>query len=215
MSLIPHTLLFEWKQSVAKIPASWSEGRWKSLPEKHRIVNPGALDDKPEFAELRVGWNDAGMRFDLIVSGKKNAPDCSAKDPMQADGLQLWIDTRNTPGVHRANRFCHLIVAHPTGGGTKGSDPHAQMLEIHRCREKSPLASPDQFQVKSSLRKDGYTLQLWLPAELLNGFDPEQSPAIGFFYAVRDAELGLQTLASGEEFPYHTDPSLWQELELA
>jgi len=34
----------------------------------------------------------------------------------------------------------------------------------------------------------------------LNGFDPEQNPRLGFYYAVRDAELGEQVLSVGSDF---------------
>ena len=50
--------------------------------------------------------------------------------------------------------------------------------------------------------------------ESLNGFDPEQNRRLGFYYAVRDSELGEQVLSVGSEFPYWEDPSLWSVLEL-
>ncbi len=53
-----------------------------------------------------------------------------------------------------------------------------------------------------------------MPGSVLNGFDPEQNPRLGFYYAVRDAELGEQVLSVGSEFPYWEDPSLWSVLEL-
>ena len=57
-------------------------------------------------------------------------------------------------------------------------------------------------------------LEGFLPAAALNGFDPEQNPRLGFYYAVRDAELGEQVLNVGSDFPYWEDPSLWSVLEL-
>jgi hypothetical protein len=60
----------------------------------------------------------------------------------------------------------------------------------------------------------GYILEGFLPAAVLNGFDPEQNPRLGVFYAVQDRELGEQTLGAGSEFPFAEDPSLWSVLEL-
>ena len=57
-------------------------------------------------------------------------------------------------------------------------------------------------------------MEAFLPAVVLNGFDPEQNPRLGFYYAIRDAELGEQTLTVGSDFPYADDPSLWSVLEL-
>jgi hypothetical protein len=49
---------------------------------------------------------------------------------------------------------------------------------------------------------------------VLNGYDPDQNPRLGIYYAVRDAERGEQVLSVGSEFPYCEDPSLWSVLEL-
>ena len=50
--------------------------------------------------------------------------------------------------------------------------------------------------------------------ESLNGFDPEQNPRLGIFYAVRDHELGEQTLGAATDLPFADDPTLWSVLEL-
>ena len=63
-------------------------------------------------------------------------------------------------------------------------------------------------------KKTGYRVEAFLPAAVLNGFDPEQNPRLGFFLAVRVAELGDHLLSGGPEFPYWEDPSLWSVLEL-
>src|SRR5438093_1345145 len=62
--------------------------------------------------------------------------------------------------------------------------------------------------------KGGYRVEAFVPAAVLNGFDPEEHPRLGVYYAVRDTELGEQTPAVGSDFPYADDPSLWQVLEL-
>ena len=49
---------------------------------------------------------------------------------------------------------------------------------------------------------------------MLHGFDPEQNPRLGIYYAVRDTELGEQVLSVGSDFPYAEDPTLWSVLEL-
>jgi hypothetical protein len=58
-------------------------------------------------------------------------------------------------------------------------------------------------------------LEAWLPASVLNGFDPAAQPQLGFYYSVVDAELGLQALSVGDDFPYASDPSLWSVLLLS
>ncbi len=57
-------------------------------------------------------------------------------------------------------------------------------------------------------------MEAFLPAAVLNGFDAEQNPRLGFYYVVKDTELGEQVLNVGADFPYWEDPSLWSVLEL-
>lgn len=214
LSLIPHTLLFQTRQRLKKIKASkqvWN----RALSNEYRLADMNALDNRPAFADFRAGWNDDGLLFNVLVAGKKDKIKCDSEKPLVSDGLQLWIDTRNTPGVHRANRFCHLFCVLPTGSGKNKQEPSARQLEIPRCRETAPMDASESLRCKSSIYDDGYSLSLWIPAESLNGFDPDQSPVLGFYYAVFDNELGTQTLGLGQEFPYHSDPSLWQSLELS
>ena len=45
----------------------------------------------------------------------------------------------------------------------------------------------------------GYTLEAFLPAAAMHGYDPELHSRLGFFYAVRD-ELGEQSLSVGPGF---------------
>ena len=213
MSLIPHGLLFETRQRIARIAAS-QRSKLQPLDEQYRLRDQNGLDGRTVFADLRVGWNEAGLLFDLRVEGKQQAPLCDVDKPEGSDGLLLWIDTRNTPGVHRANRFCHLFCAQPTGAGKNRQSAFVVQQEIGRCREASPLANSSEMACESKLSKRGYSMTVWLGSKALNGFDPEQSPVLGFYYAVRDRELGTQTFGLGEEFPYRTDPTLWQSLEM-
>ena len=215
MSLIPNAFLFESQQSIHKL--SQKPGRRSSvkpLAKKYALDTLQTLDRFTPFATLTLGWHPEGLQVGCRVEGKKEALLCNVDKPDSSDRLQLWIDTRNTPGVHRANRFCHQITILPTGGGKQKNQPIVQQVEIARCREKSPLAASDRFWANTTIEKSGYELSLWIPADALNGYDPEESPVCGFFYEVRDREQGLQTLSVGEEFPYASDPSLWHSIEL-
>ena len=62
--------------------------------------------------------------------------------------------------------------------------------------------------------KKGYRIEAFLSANVLYGFDPEQNPRLGVYYAIRDFELGEQTPSVGSDFPFAEDPSLWAVLEL-
>jgi len=128
--------------------------------------------------------------------------------------VQVWLDTRNMQSVHRASRFCHHFCLLPVGGGTSGKQPVGVQLAIPRAKEDAPLVNSSEIRVNSSIVRDGYNLEAWIPAPCLHGFDPEASSRMGFYYRLRDAELLDPSLSVGHEFPFATDPSLWSTLEL-
>lgn len=166
------------------------------------------------FGEIRLAWNERGFGCRVIVAGKKSATRCDYAQLLNSDGLQLWIDTRSTQNIHRASRFCHHFCILPTGAMRDRSLPVVRQLPIARAKEEAPQCDPKQIVVQSEIRDDGYTLDVWLPAEVLQGYEPESNPRIGFYYLIRDHELGDQVLSVGAEFPYDHDPSLWWPLEL-
>ena len=150
----------------------------------------------------------------MEVSGKEQLPQGDADRPRSSDGAMLWIDTRDARTIHRASRYCHHFYFLPTGGGPERDEPAAGQLKINRATQDAPLCGPEQLAFQALRTKSGYVLEAFLPAAVLNGYDPETNPRLGFFYWVRDSELGEQTLGLTPEFPFWEDPSLWSTLEL-
>lgn len=93
--------------------------------------------------------------------------------------------------------------------------PVAELVPIHRAREEPKAIAPDLIRIRSQRRSDGYLLRAGIPAAALTGFNPAEHPRLGFSYLVADRELGWQTLSVGPEFPFMSDPSLWETLELS
>jgi len=121
---------------------------------------------------------------------------------------------RDTRTIHRATRYCHQFYFLPTGAGPDRDQPACGQWKINRALEDAPLASADELLYVCRPQTGGYRMEIFLPAAVLYGFDPESNRRLGFFYTVRDAELGEQTLGLGPEFPFWEDPSLWSTLEL-
>jgi hypothetical protein len=131
--------------------------------------------------------------------------------------VQLWIDTRNSPNVHRASRFCHLFRFFPgdPDRGSPGARPAWGSLgEIPRAREHPQPVRPEELQVQSSFAADGYRLQAFLPAKCLTGYLPQEFDRIRLFYEVADEELGQQPQSLASGYRYNEDPSLWVETHL-
>ena len=213
-AVVPHSFLFRYSFPIRRadnLPRK--EGPLLELSEEYALPDLSALQEGPRFAEIRMAWNVNGVGTRVQVQGKRSKPVCHAPIPEESDGVQVWIDTRNTQSIHRASRFCHHFCALPAAEKRRGG-PIAVQLPIARAREEAPLARPEQLPVQAELRRDGYVLDLWLPTECLSGFDPEANPRLGFYILVRDMELGEQYLTVGREFPFASDPSLWSTAEL-
>ena len=153
--------------------------------------------------------------INVSVKGKQQPVWCRATRIEDSDGVQLWIDTRDTHNIHRASRFCHRFAFLPSGSGQRLNQPSASLLAINRARESPRPIEEQTLQIRSHIRTDGYQLASFIPAQALTGFDTAEHRRLGFFFAVIDREMGWQTLTLGPEFPVAEDPSLWGTLELA
>jgi hypothetical protein len=213
--IVPCSFLFRWSfvaRRIEKIPSAAKP--MLGLPDTCRIPNVGELDQKASVADVRIAWNDRGLALSVTVSGRTKKPECVATELTHSDGIRLWIDTRNMQTVHRATKFCHYFIILPAGGGPKRTSPVVRSLPVARAREEVVLPNAELVQVQSEVSANGYSLEVWFPAEVFVGFEPSTNPRLGIHYIIHDTELGDQNLAVGNEFPYDTDPSLWQTLEL-
>lgn len=184
------------------------------LPEAARLDSFADMDDAPNFADVRLGWNETGVGFTVDVKGKENFPIGDVARPRQSDGVTLWIDTRGDRTSHRATRTCHQFHFLAAGGGANKDEPAFVQTKIHRALQDAPLSSSADVPFRFEQRKGGYRVEAFLSANVLTGFDPDQHPRLGVFYAVRDFEKGEQTPGADSDFPFAEDPSLWASMEL-
>src|SRR5208337_1543327 len=91
--------------------------RLLDLPEECRIDNFAVMDERRNFADVRLAWNELGLALQVEVTGKERLPQGDAGRPRGSDGVTLWIDTRDARSSHRASRYCHQFHFLPTGGG--------------------------------------------------------------------------------------------------
>ena len=215
MPLVPHRFLFRVTHPcpyLAEMPLEDGDDLL-NLPEHCRLDNFADMDERRDFADVRLAWNERGLGLQVTVRGKEKEPASDVSRPRVSDGVSLWIDTRDARASHRASRYCHQFHFLPVGGGTEGDEAVVVQSKINRATEDAPHDADAVILHRGRVR-GGYQLEAFLPASVLNGFDPEQHPRLGVFYTVRDAELGEQTLSVGSDFPYADDPSLWDALEL-
>lgn len=211
--LVDPTFLFRFSIPLEYYSCNPLATDWQ-LPESTELVSLGQLADRPHFAPLRAAWNEQGLMFQIEVQGKKQLPWCRQTRLEESDGLHVWVDTRSSPGIHRATRYCHRLVFTPIGGGTRNDQPLAGPTSINRAREYPNPISPFALKTRGQLLPEGYRLWAGISREALSGYDPREYPQIGFYFAVIDRELGWHCFSLGPEYPVTEDPSLWGVLDL-
>lgn len=212
-SLIDPTFLFRFEIELRSNPCKWST-RGLKLPESCRLPSFAELADRPNFAEVRAAWCPKGLGFWTLVAGKRQTPWCRDSRPEDSDSLHVWVDTRCSPGIHRASQYCHRFAFLPTGGGTRRDQPTGLWLPINRARANPKTVNVRKLKVASQPKHDGYEMSVFIPAEELTGYDPSNFQRISFSFAVIDCELGWQTFSVGNDYPVTEDPTLWGEANL-
>ena len=230
-TLIDPTFLFRFEVTLKKNACKWTDKGLK-LPTSCRLPSFGAMGSQPAptdqaanrrdkaalrpvFADVRMAWCGRGIAIHVLVNGKRQLPWCRDSRLDDSDGFHLWIDTRCSPGIHRATQYCHRFLWMPAGGGTKREQPVVALIPINRARSHPKKVAPQELKISAHPRHDGYELSGFVPANALTGFDPGEQPRVGMYYAVIDRELGWQALALGPDYPVMDDPSLWGQALLA
>jgi len=197
------------------------------LPASYRLADFSAMDRQPEFADIRLAWNEAGLGLQWQIPAKTQPIYGEADRPTACDGLSLWIDSRDARTSHRASKYCQRFIFLAHNGGAPAV-PQVLVRKIDRALADPPASDLSEIRLRlSSMDEDGdlapasdlakvsaYRMEVFLPASVLPGYDPEANRRLGVCYRVRDRELGDQLLAAGADFPYWEDPSLWSVLDL-
>ena len=216
-ALLPQAFLFRVAASCPKvevIPRLDSKAALLDLPDACALPSLAALDNRDSWASVRAGWNAEGLGISVHADGL--GPDALDVDrPEGFAAVSLWIDTRDTRNVSRATRHCHRFEVRLTlSPNRKNLSATVEQRPIARATADAPLASPDLLVARATLLKIGWTLELFLPARALNGYDPETNRRLGFAYQVSDHQRVDQFLGVGRDFPIGENPSLWATLEL-
>ena len=163
------------------------------------------------------GYAWAGMRgLAITVLADGLSDQQLARDRSEGFALaQFWIDTRDTRNVNRATRFCHRFVARLEVAKTAPT-AHSGCVAKTDCPRpgRAPLCRPELIEARAELGKSDWMLELFLPAQAMNGFDPDTNRRLGFAYQIADHVRDDQFLGVGREFPIGENPSLWATLEL-
>jgi hypothetical protein len=216
-ALLPQAFWFRIAAScprVDEMPRPDDKKRLLDLPPTCTLPDGARLEGLTSWAEVRLAWNPRGLGIAVIAEGISDlqlAPD----RPEGFADVQFWVDTRDTRDVSRATRFCHRFAAplRLRGPGRK-LEVEVAHRSIARAVADPPMSKSGLIESRAELARSGWILEVFLPAQVLNGFDPETNRRLGFAYQVADHVRADQFLGVGRDFPIGENPSLWSTLEL-
>jgi hypothetical protein len=199
---------------VEGIPRSSESVGLLDLPAACALPEWGQLDAIAPWARVRIAWNTRGLG--IAVSAQGISDEQFRRDRPEGFALaQFWIDTRDTRNVSRATRFCHRFVARlAPAGARRNLIVDVSQRPIARAQADAPICRPELIESRVAVDKSGWMLELFIPAQALNGFDPETNRRFGFAYQIADQVRDDQFLSVGREFPLGDNPSLWPAIEL-
>lgn len=188
-------------------------GSGDSVEEERYLLPPTAklLGEPSPFASLHMGWSLEGLHLYMATRGqpyhRSFYPDID-----KGDSLELFIDTRDIKSSGYNTRFCHHFYFLP-----EAVEGHlAGEITRFRTEERHHHSDPSLLKVSAKLKKDCYSMKIFIPSECLTGYDPEQLGRIGFSYRVnRPGEPPQHFSATGDEYKIEEQPSLWSSMRLA
>jgi hypothetical protein len=215
-ALLPQAFWFRVAVAATRIESMpRTEGtRVLELPPSAALPDLGLLEGSSSWAQVRLAWNSLGLGF-LVAADGLSVEQLDAGRPEGFADVHFWVDTRDTRDVSRATRFCHHFSVKLARRGSRGNLV-AEVIQrpIARAVADAPIYRGDLILSRAELTKSGWFLELFLPSQALNGFDPDTNRRLGFAYQISDRVRPDQFLGIGREFPVGENPSLWATLEL-
>ena len=211
--LVNPAALFRLRLPCRRRERLWPPAAW-GLDDACRLPSFSEVAGVPDILDLRLAWNPEGLAVRGLVHGVGATRWCHTTRPEDSDGLHLWIATRPTGESHRAGRWCRRLAILPTGGGRLADKPAAVAAAIPRTSELPAELHEGAIAVESHLLADGWQVDAFIGSAALPGWDPFESPRLGFFAAVVDRRLGKVPCFAPPEYPWDADPTTWIELDL-
>ena len=170
----------------------------KYLPDTTELLG------EEHFADIGVSWEREGLYVHLHAH-KKFEEACYPKY-IDGDALELYIDTRDMKEAGFPTRFCHhfLILPQEIQG--------IRSLELTRFRteDSHSLCDPGKIELAFAAGSRDYFLDIFLPAEILHGYDPDTFDRIGLTYSVHRPKYMSQNFSVSSSYvTVAQNPSLW------
>ncbi len=162
-----------------------------------------------------MGWTNEGIYlgmeiFDHDISGAPANGWWWTKD-----NVELWFSTRPVrPDQFAYDAYCHQFFFVPNDFNTGAAGTVGQWRRPGDAQQDNLIPHP---RIKSSVRifNDRYVVEMFIPADALNGFDPVNQPTMAFNIHVRNFQHATDYFWSApKEIQTQLHPSTWGTLHL-
>jgi hypothetical protein len=169
--------------------------------------------DEPPFATVALAWSEKGIHVTIksqIAFSHPHFPDYR-----EGDSIELFFDTRDVKTSSGVARFCHHFCILGEEIENEGNNIWAFETTRFRGDDAHDLADPEMMIVQKEKRWRGSEIEIFLPSEILHGYDPTQFDRLGFTYRInRSHGLPQYFSCSGDDCAIEQHPSLWASLKL-
>lgn len=173
------------------------------LPSTHRLTQ------EENFAKVAMGWHEEGVAFHLQVQQAANQS--FYPNIEQGDSFEVFLDTRDLKSAGFNTRFCHhfFFLPQDVDGITKGEKTHFRTEDSH------PLCDSQALYCQTQLKKNEYTMKIFIPTQCLYGYDPKQFDRLGFTFRInRPHEESQHFSVVSKDYQIDQQPSLWSSIKL-
>lgn len=174
-----------------------------ALPSTHRLTH------EENFAKVAMGWHEEGISFQIQVN--QAFQQSFYPDIERGDSIELFLDTRDLKSAGFNTRFCHHFFFLPQTVDQifKGEKTHFRTEDSHA------LCDAQVLHCQSQIRKNDYTVKIFIPTQCLYGYDPKQFDRIGFTYRINRWGGNAQHFAVvSPDYQIDQQPSLWGSIKL-
>ncbi len=182
----------------------------KQITKKHLLPPLGEVFGEESFAQVSMGWQQAGLLFSIQVQ-QPEALSVLYPDFRQGDSIELFIDTRAIASAKTTHRFCHHFYFLPE----RFEGRLAGECTRFRTEDTHPLCSEEQLEYSVQKKAKGYIASIMIPKECLVGYDPQKGSRLGFTYRINRPQGPSQHFAMAYDHArIDTMPCLWALLRL-
>lgn len=177
--------------------------------QKFLLPDTSGLTGDIPFGKVAMGWNHEGIEFFVHIDQAFE----KSSYPLIANGdsIEICIDTRDVKTSGYNTRFCHHFFFLPESFEGR----QAGELTRFRTEDTHELCDPNDLKVKSQLKSRDYSLQIFIPAQCLNGYDPDQFDRLGLTYRINRGDGPSQHFSvSSDDYQFEQQPSLWSSVRL-